>query len=135
MGMGAAGIGLIGMAANSDEEADWVEFEVDGNRVHGWLWMMPMRNGDEVEVVAVMNLIRLDDDTDHGGKVITASSTMRFDGRFVARKGDEVSCPKHPDVKPNLIEEGDPSITDDGVPVARHGHRATCGCHLISSLT
>lgn len=53
MGMGAAGIGLIGMAANSDEEADWVEFEVDGNRVHGWLWMMPMRNGDEVEVVAV----------------------------------------------------------------------------------
>jgi hypothetical protein len=53
MGMGAAGIGLIGMAADSDEEADWVEFEVGGNQVQGWLWMMPMRNGDEVEVVAV----------------------------------------------------------------------------------
>lgn len=81
-----------------------------------------------------MNLIRLDDTTDHGGKVITASSTMRFGNRFVARKGDEVSCPKHPDVKPNLIEEGDESMTDDNAPIARHGHRATCGCHLISSL-
>lgn len=82
----------------------------------------------------MINLIRFDDDTDHGGKVINASSTMRFDSRFVARKGDEISCPKHPDVKPNLIEEGDESVTDDGAPIARNGHRATCGCHLISSL-
>lgn len=52
MGMGATGIGLIGMAGNSDEEADWVEFELDGKQVKGWLWMMPMRNGDNVEVVA-----------------------------------------------------------------------------------
>jgi hypothetical protein len=52
MGMGATGIGLIGMAGNSDEEADWVEFELDGKQVKGWLWMMPMRNGDTVEVVA-----------------------------------------------------------------------------------
>lgn len=52
MGMGAAGIGLIGMAGNADEEADWVEFELDGKQVKGWLWMMPMRNGDSVEVVA-----------------------------------------------------------------------------------
>ena len=82
----------------------------------------------------MMNLIRLDD-TDHGGKVITASTTMRYDGRFVARKGDEVSCPKHPDVKPNVILDGDTSMTDDGVPIARHGDKATCGCSLISSLT
>ena len=52
MGMGAASIGLIGMAGNSDEEADWVEFEIDGKKIQGWLWMMPMRNGDNVEVVA-----------------------------------------------------------------------------------
>jgi hypothetical protein len=50
--MGATGIGLIGMAGNAEEEADWVEFELDGNQVRGWLWMMPMRNGDNVEVVA-----------------------------------------------------------------------------------
>jgi hypothetical protein len=51
-GMGATGIGLIGMAGNADEEADWVEFELDGKQVKGWLWMLPMRNGDTVEVVA-----------------------------------------------------------------------------------
>ena len=80
-----------------------------------------------------LKIITVGDKTDHGGKVITASTTMRFDGRFVARKGDEVSCPKHPDVKPNVILEGDASMTDDGVPIARHGHKATCGCILISS--
>ncbi|WGS54618.1 PAAR domain-containing protein [Paraburkholderia sp. D15] len=82
----------------------------------------------------MMNLIRVGDDTDHDGKVETGSTMMRFDGRFVARKGDRISCPRHPDVSPNLIEEGDTSMTDDGVPIARHGHRATCGCRLISSL-
>lgn len=79
-----------------------------------------------------MDLIRLGDDTDHGGKVISASSTMEFDGRFVARKGDEVSCPRHA-IHPNLIIEGDESMCDDGIPIARHGHRAMCGCRLISS--
>lgn len=52
MGMGATGIGLMGMAGDADEEADWVEFELDGIQVKGWLWMLPMRNGDIVEVVA-----------------------------------------------------------------------------------
>jgi hypothetical protein len=51
-GIGATGIGLIGMAGSADEEAGWVEFELDGKQVKGWLWMMPMRNGDTVEVVA-----------------------------------------------------------------------------------
>src|SRR5450830_1223716 len=52
MGMGATGMGMIGAAENSDEDADWVEFELDGKQIQGWLWMMPMRNGDTVEVVA-----------------------------------------------------------------------------------
>ncbi len=83
----------------------------------------------------MMNLIRVDDDTDHGGKVVSGSTTMRYNDRFVARKGDQVSCPKHPDVSPNVIEEGDTSMTDGGIPIARHGHRATCGCHLVSSVS
>jgi hypothetical protein len=49
-----------------------------------------------------MNLIRVDDDTYHKGKVLTGSATMQFEGRFVARKGDRVSCPQHPDVSPTL---------------------------------
>lgn len=82
----------------------------------------------------MIDLIRIGDDTDHGGKVLTASSTMYFDGRAVARKGDQVFCPLHTDISPNVIEEGDASFTDDGAPIARHGHLVTCGCCLISSL-
>lgn len=81
----------------------------------------------------MIDLIRLGDATDHGGVVITASKSMCFDGRYVARKGDEVTCPKH-DIRPNLIIEGDETMLDDGVPVARHGYRAMCGCRLLSSL-
>lgn len=81
----------------------------------------------------MIDLVLVGDSTDHGGKVITASETMKFGGRFVARKGDQVSCPKH-DISPNLIIDGDETMTDDGVPVARHGYRAMCGCRLISSL-
>ncbi|HZZ06632.1 PAAR domain-containing protein [Paraburkholderia sp.] len=82
----------------------------------------------------MINLIRLGDATDHGGRVICASETMVFDGRAVARRGDLVSCPLHPGVQPNLILEGDDFMMAEGTPIARHGHEATCGCHLISSL-
>ncbi|KVL59751.1 hypothetical protein WS99_02695 [Burkholderia territorii] len=50
--MGALAIGLVQSSANSEEEADWVEFELDGKQIEGWLWKMPMKNGDEVEIVA-----------------------------------------------------------------------------------
>ncbi|WP_186267896.1 PAAR domain-containing protein [Burkholderia gladioli] len=82
----------------------------------------------------MINLIRIGDDTDHGGKVETGPQAMQYDGRYVARKGDLVSCPKHSEVSPNLIEESDTSLTDAGVPIARHGHHATCECRLLSSL-
>ena len=81
----------------------------------------------------MMDFIRFGDDTDCGGKVISASAAMRIGGRFVARKGDEVSCPQHT-ITPNRMIEGDESTFDDGMPIARHGHRAMCGCRLISSL-
>jgi len=82
----------------------------------------------------MIDLIRLGDTTDHGGEVITASDSMRYDGIPVARIGDEVKCPQHPEVQPNLIVQGDCEITDNGIPVARDGHRGTCGCRLISSI-
>ncbi|WP_233866958.1 PAAR domain-containing protein [Paraburkholderia adhaesiva] len=82
----------------------------------------------------MIDLIRLGDTTDHGGEVISASETMKYGGRRVARKGDKIRCLKHPDVNPNVITEGDPKITDHGVPCARHGHHGTCGCSLVSSI-
>ena len=51
MGMGAQAIGLLNISSNTEEDADWVEFELGGRKMHGWLWKMPMQNGDEVEVV------------------------------------------------------------------------------------
>ncbi|QNB13489.1 PAAR domain-containing protein [Paraburkholderia bannensis] len=80
-----------------------------------------------------MDFIRLGDTTDHGGAVVTGSETMEYEGRSVARKGDFVECPLHPEINPNVIVEGDDDITDHGIPVARKGHHATCGCSLISS--
>ncbi|MFL9896408.1 PAAR domain-containing protein [Paraburkholderia sp. RL17-381-BIF-C] len=82
----------------------------------------------------MIDYIRLGDTTDHGGKVVTASQTMHYAGRRVARKGDLIECPLHPDVEPNMILDGDEKIRDHGTPVARQGHRATCGCSLVSSL-
>ncbi|WP_081651619.1 MULTISPECIES: PAAR domain-containing protein [Cupriavidus] len=75
-------------------------------------------------------IVRKGDGNSHGGVVLTGSVTMLIDGSPVARKGDWVSCPMHGE---NVIVEGDPSFTDDGVPVAFHGHRTACGCSLISS--
>jgi uncharacterized Zn-binding protein involved in type VI secretion len=66
--------------------------------------------------------------------VISASIEMRFDGRRVARKGDKVRCEKHPGVVPNVIDQGDETMCDEGIPIARHKHRTACGCHVISSL-
>lgn len=66
--------------------------------------------------------------------MIGASIEMAFDGRRVARKGNKVRCEEHPGVVPNVIEEGDETMCDEGIPIARHEHRTTCGCHVISSL-
>ncbi|QIX16755.1 PAAR domain-containing protein [Burkholderia multivorans] len=68
----------------------------------------------------MMNLIRIGDDTDRGGNVETGSTTMRFDGR--------------PPCRAQRRSQGDTSMMDSGIPIARHGHRARCGCRLISRL-
>jgi uncharacterized Zn-binding protein involved in type VI secretion len=82
----------------------------------------------------MITLIRLDDDLNNDGKVTSASETMKFDGRKVARKGDKVACKMQPGIVPNVIEEGDETLSDEGIPIARHGHKTACGCHVLSSL-
>ena len=56
----AAGLaGLSGqamaMASNStdvEEEADYVEFNIDGRTIKGWVWRSPFKEGDFVEIAA-----------------------------------------------------------------------------------
>ena len=79
------------------------------------------------------NVIRLNDPTSHGGKVISAAPNSTVMGVAVARKGDLCSCPI-PGHGTNAIAEGNSKVLIDGVPVVFQGHKATCGAVLMSTL-
>ncbi|MDC6119677.1 PAAR domain-containing protein [Serratia rubidaea] len=72
----------------------------------------------------------LGDATTHGGKIISASSTMFVNGIPVARIGDRISCPEH---GANHIIEGDCTTFDNGVSVVVDHCLCACGCRVISS--
>jgi len=78
-------------------------------------------------------IIRVGDKTSGRGTVLTGSSSLSFDGIYVAREGDPVSCPV-PGHGRTVIAEGHPAFRDNGVPVAFDGYRCACGCVLISSM-
>jgi uncharacterized Zn-binding protein involved in type VI secretion len=65
----------------------------------------------------------------HGGTVTTGSNADIVDGKSISRKGDTVECREH---GTQTIAEGDETGMIGGRPVALHGHRATCGCTLVS---
>ena len=52
VGLGGIAVGLSGMAMDTTEEADLLEFELDGKSVRAWVWSSVFTEGDEVEVVA-----------------------------------------------------------------------------------
>lgn len=80
-------------------------------------------------------VIRLGDSTDHGGKVISASSTTIIQGKPLAHIGDMVSCPKK-DHGVNPIIEGEPTFLDQGKVVELDGrHAARNKRSFISSST
>ncbi|QJQ02220.1 putative type VI secretion system effector [Herbaspirillum rubrisubalbicans] len=58
----SAAAGLAGQAAilsnyssSMEEEADHVQFELNGHRISGWLWHSPFKEGDEVEIAVQSN--------------------------------------------------------------------------------
>jgi hypothetical protein len=55
VGLGGAAAGLGSIAMDTTEEADLIEFELDGTSVKAWLWASMFEEGDEVEVVAEPN--------------------------------------------------------------------------------
>ncbi|KVS49085.1 hypothetical protein WK39_31400 [Burkholderia cepacia] len=52
VGLGGVAVGLGGMAMDTTEEADLIEFELDGKPVKAWVWWSVFSEGDETEVVA-----------------------------------------------------------------------------------
>ncbi|MFN4065413.1 hypothetical protein GO613_16820 [Azoarcus communis] len=79
-------------------------------------------------------VICLGDPTSHGGRVVAVSAShYKVDGRPVARVGDRCACP----IKGHdgcTIVEGDVTFTIDGIPVALHGHKTSCGAELLATV-
>ncbi len=74
-------------------------------------------------------IIRLNDPTSHGGKVVSVKAThFTVAGVAVACVGDKTTCPKH---GPGSIVEGNSRHTIDGVAVAYEGHKTSCGATLM----
>jgi uncharacterized Zn-binding protein involved in type VI secretion len=76
--------------------------------------------------------IRLGDSTNHGGVVISASSSRIVLGKGIARVGDTVTCPL-PGHGSTVIVSGDTNALIDGRAAARHGDQCACGATLIAS--
>lgn len=51
-GLGGIATGLSGMAMDTSEEADLLEFDLDDKPVQAWVWQSVFNEGEEVEVVA-----------------------------------------------------------------------------------
>jgi uncharacterized Zn-binding protein involved in type VI secretion len=77
-------------------------------------------------------VIRLNDKTDHGGQVISATSGTTVMGVVTALEGDMTHCPKCKGnfaIKPDGI-----GAKHTGKPYAYDGDAAECGARLITSL-
>ena len=77
-------------------------------------------------------VIRLGDTTSHGGKVISASDTLKALGKAAALDGDMTFCPQCKGQFPITVDESD--RTHHGKRVAHHNDKASCGAKLISSI-
>ncbi|HSC80424.1 MAG TPA: putative type VI secretion system effector [Chitinolyticbacter sp.] len=50
-GLGSQAIAVASASTSVEEHADYLEFELDGDEVSGWVWRSPFSEGDEVEAV------------------------------------------------------------------------------------
>lgn len=77
-------------------------------------------------------VIRLNDKTDHGGQVISASSGTTVMGVVAALQADMTHCPK---CKGNFaIKPDGAGAQHEGKPYAYDGDVTECGAKLITSL-
>lgn len=77
--------------------------------------------------------ITMGDRTDHGGTVISADFTTSIHGKYLARVGDWVICPRRGCRGTFAIVSGGNDMIAMGQAVARHGDKTACGATLISS--
>jgi uncharacterized Zn-binding protein involved in type VI secretion len=77
-------------------------------------------------------VIRVGDKTDHGGKVLTATSTTIAMGKAAALKGDMTYCPQCKAAF--AIQPDGKGAKHQGKPYAYDGDLTECGAKLITSL-
>ncbi|RRV05645.1 PAAR domain-containing protein [Pseudomonas sp. v388] len=75
-------------------------------------------------------LIRKNDTTTHGGKILGDFSHTDFNGEPLVGVGHRVFCPLCKASFPIL--EGSETFTMNGVPVALEGMKTACGATLIA---
>lgn len=63
---------------------------------------------------------------DNKGTIIEGSSNVFFEGKPVARVGDEIVCSDHPSSPPPMIADGAKTVFANQKQIARLGHRTTC---------
>jgi uncharacterized Zn-binding protein involved in type VI secretion len=77
-------------------------------------------------------VIRVGDKTDHGGQVLTATSTTIAMGKAAALEGDMTYCPQCKG--PFAIKPDGKGAKHQGKPYAYDGDLTECGAKLITSL-
>lgn len=78
----------------------------------------------------MLGIVLLGDKNTHGGSVITASSSLYFNGVPAALVGDLIACPLH---GVNKIIQGSDTAFDNNVALVVHNCLCACGCVVISS--
>ena len=78
-------------------------------------------------------VIRIGDKTDHGGQVLSATSTTIAMGKLAALEGDMTVCPQCKGTF--AIKPDGKGAKHKGKPYAYDGDMTECGAKLISSLT
>lgn len=76
-------------------------------------------------------VIREGDPTTTGGIVVAGSSANTIEYRKAARISDPVWCPACKSM--GYIAEGNPTVIDEYVALATHGHAVKCGCPFGSN--
>lgn len=76
-------------------------------------------------------VIREGDPTTTGGKVVKGSTNTTIEYKKAARISDPVWCPKCSSM--GFIAEGNPTVIDEFVAIATHGHAVQCGCPFGSN--
>jgi uncharacterized Zn-binding protein involved in type VI secretion len=79
-----------------------------------------------------LKLSRLGDTSNHGGVIITASSSVMINGKGAVRQGDLHSCPLHGHgVTPMTHVTATTKWTVDGRNGINEGDQAQCGAAMV----